>query len=464
MLGRRRDGLVLDQYSKTQVKSFYQISTTLIETDFLSISTVFYTFASVPSPARIEWYHQVYYNNFSTSGNKKYGIQCDKDRNLLVSSTETVDVIPHNFQLRALKTKRTEEVAYHLLEVFTIFGAPHILHSDNGRELAKKIIEEVCSMWDELKIVHGKPRHSQSQGSVERANQDIEKMLATWLETNKMSQWSKGIKFIQFMKNRAYDSGISCSPYEALFGYLEAILVDESDDADDGAKHRGILDVNSTTEDSQLANVKYPGNANCPIEYNACAIVAVNGKDNDNGKDKTSGVEENEGHEEDGTEVEKTSKKIQEIRDLAKQSLIKQADRMLKHSNDRFPVANVGKSVRVQIPEVDKVKADSRNIIVIIISVEDERLYKLGTKHGILNQVYARNEFTTCKETLISVNDVPGTEISFRKYARKDSNLGGQGFRHCNCSGQCNSNRCRYKKASVLCNSKCHENLSCKNK
>ncbi|XP_072401093.1 KRAB-A domain-containing protein 2-like [Diabrotica undecimpunctata] len=30
-------------------------------------------------------------------------------------------------QLRALKTKRAEE------EVFTIFGAPHILQSDNGR-------------------------------------------------------------------------------------------------------------------------------------------------------------------------------------------------------------------------------------------------------------------------------------------------------------------------------------------
>ncbi|XP_072380794.1 uncharacterized protein [Diabrotica undecimpunctata] len=234
------------------------------------------------------------------------------------------------------------------------------------------------------------------------------------------------------MKNRAYHSGISCSPYEALFGCkakiglktslpagtlteikseedIEAILADESDDADDGAKHRGNLDVNSTTENSQLANVEYPGNANSPIEYNnACAIVAVNGEDNNNREDKTIG--ENEGHEEDGTEVE----------------LTKQADRMLKHSNDRFPVAKVGESVRVRIPEVDRAKADSRNIIAIIISVKDERLYKLGTKHGILNQLYARNEFTTCKETLISVNNVPATEISLRECARKDSNLGGQ--------------------------------------
>ncbi|XP_072377791.1 uncharacterized protein [Diabrotica undecimpunctata] len=179
-------------------------------------------------------------------------------------------------------------------------------------------------------------------------------MLATWLETNKTGQWSEGKKFIQFMKNRADHSGINVSPYEALFGcrakvelktslpagtlseirseeYLEAILVDQSNDADNGAKH--------------------PGKTNSPIERNACAIVAVNEEDN-----TSIGVEENE-RDEDGTAVDKTSK------NLTKQSLVKQADRMLKHSNARFPVAKEGQSVRVRIPEVDRAKADSRNII-----------------------------------------------------------------------------------------------------
>lgn len=116
-------------------------------------------------------------------------------------------------QLRALKSKRAEEVAYHLVDVFTIFGAPSILHSDNGREFANKVIEKFCNMWNEVKIIHGKPRHSQSQGSVERANQNIEKMLATWLETTKTRKWPEGIKFVQ-----SHHSGINRSPYEALFG------------------------------------------------------------------------------------------------------------------------------------------------------------------------------------------------------------------------------------------------------
>jgi hypothetical protein len=121
-------------------------------------------------------------------------------------------------QLRPLKSKRAEEVAHVLLDIFTIFGAPLILQSDNGREFANNTINELCSMWPELKMVHGKPRHSQSQGSVERANQDVENMLCSWLEDNNSRKWSEGLRFVQLMKNRAHHSGINCTPYEAMFG------------------------------------------------------------------------------------------------------------------------------------------------------------------------------------------------------------------------------------------------------
>jgi len=127
---------------------------------------------------------------------------------------------------------------------------------------------------------------------------------------------------------------------------------------------------------------------------------------------------------------------------------------MLKRSNAKFPVAKIGQSVRIRVPEVDRAKADSRNIIAVIISVENESLYKLGAKHGILNQLYSRNEFTICKEKFISINEVPETEITLRECARKDSNLGGQDFQHCNCTGKCNSNRCKCKKTHILYNSK----------
>jgi len=40
--------------------------------------------------------------------------------------------------LHPLKSKTAEEVAYQLIDIFCMFGAPFILQSDNGREFANK--------------------------------------------------------------------------------------------------------------------------------------------------------------------------------------------------------------------------------------------------------------------------------------------------------------------------------------
>lgn len=104
------------------------------------------------------------------------------------------------------------------MDIFTIFGAPSILHSDNGREFVNKVIVELANLWDGIKLVHGKPRHSQSQGSVVRANQDVQHILATLMETKKKKNWSQELKFVQMMKNRSYHSGIQQTPFEALCG------------------------------------------------------------------------------------------------------------------------------------------------------------------------------------------------------------------------------------------------------
>lgn len=76
--------------------------------------------------------------------------------------------------LRALGTKTAAEVVDYLVEIFALFGAPRMLHSDNGKEFANWLVKELVRRWPECRIVRGRPRHSQSQGSVERANQDVE--------------------------------------------------------------------------------------------------------------------------------------------------------------------------------------------------------------------------------------------------------------------------------------------------
>lgn len=117
--------------------------------------------------------------------------------------------------LKALASKEAVEVADNLIDIFTLLGAPTVLQSDNGWEFCNSIITNLKRLWPDLKLVLGKPQHSQD--SIERAYQDVENMLTTWMQDNQTSQWSKGLRFVQLMKNKTFDSGIKRTPYEAFF-------------------------------------------------------------------------------------------------------------------------------------------------------------------------------------------------------------------------------------------------------
>lgn len=269
--------------------------------------------------------------------------------------------------LRPLESKRAEEVAYHLNDIFLTFGAPCILQSDNGREFVNKVITELTSLWSELKIVHGKPRHSQSQGSVERANQDVENMIAVWLKDNNSTKWSEGLRYVQFMKNRALHSGIKQSPYKAMFGIeprvglkttsLPAESIENINDEEDLLK---LVEQEVTNQEDE--------NTNNQVIY-----------ENDD-------TEENENHDTDSP----TSEHIENARKRAQENLQKQAKRMKLFSDKLHKPANVGDNVTMPIPDVDKGRGELRNIIGIILQVTDDGLYKIGTKHGILQNFYAR--------------------------------------------------------------------------
>ena len=120
--------------------------------------------------------------------------------------------------LRPLSSKRAAEVAFQLLYIFLIFGAPAILQSDNGSEFTAQVITELKELWPQLIMVHGKSRHPQSQDSVEGANSDIKDILVAWMSDNNSQDWTVGLKFVQQKKNSAHHAGINRTPYKAMFG------------------------------------------------------------------------------------------------------------------------------------------------------------------------------------------------------------------------------------------------------
>jgi len=336
--------------------------------------------------------------------------------------------------LRALKTKRAAEVAYHLLDIFTTFRAPNILHSDNGREFCNQVIENLCSMWPDVKIVHGKPRHSQSQGSVERANQDIENMLGTWMETNQLSKWSEGLKFIQAMKNRAYHEGIKCSPYEAMFGSPMKMGIATS------AIPKDMIGSLRSEEDLEtLLHSQKNTEQNINIED----IIEQDKENNESEKQINKDTDDInvpiQGHTDSETEgvtqaeedlITKKIESVQMIRTKAKFNLENQAEKMKAMSADKYPNVKVGQNVRLKVFDIDRAKTDPKSIIAIVIDVKDNEFYQLGTKIGVLKQLYTQNQFTSCSEDFVKIEEVvKDKEVSLREVVGKLSLTGGQGFK-----------------------------------
>lgn len=340
--------------------------------------------------------------------------------------------------IKPLKTKTAEEVAYNLIDIFTLLGAPSILQSDNGREFSNQIVSNLKNYWPNLKIVHGKPRHSQSQGSVERANQDIQNMLMTWMRDNNTSKWSEGLRFIQLMKNRAYHKGINRSPYEALFGckmkvgldtsFLPPYILKDLDDEESLLKlvdHNSIIPTNQydgniitnnediittinediCTVDNNINTGNFTDNENITtndediittINKDICTFdnsinngnYLVCSEENDKNivqcstcdrKIHASGTVENDLLL---CKLCTRTKKTENQRKEAHCNLELQAIKMKTRSNKKFPPALVGNTVRVPISDVDRGRGEAHNILACVLEVTEDGFYRLGNKTG----------------------------------------------------------------------------------
>ena len=403
--------------------------------------------------------------------------------------------------LRPLPSKRAACFAFHLMDVFQNFGAPAILQSDNGAEFTAKVINELKEFWPDLVIVHGKPRHPQSKESVERANSDIKDMLIAWLGDNSTNNWTLGLKFVQFQKNYRYHSGIKCSPCAPLFGSdakvgltsvnLPHEILHEMETEED---LMAIFQSSSMTESilaTDSVTMQLPiDSTNVSLDRDATnthpvmdPTIESSVRDNTNIQsfmDNTS------------MQLEMTTLDLQPLEDItnmpctadsaiipARQILISekrkrvseaqmsQAERMVKRSCIIMVAGEPGDNVTVPVPLVDRGRSDPRNHLGLIRNRDENDMYTIAVRGGILKGKYSRNQFDLCRHKLINDNELNlNSEISLRQAVQFESKCGGQGFVKCNCgdSKRCQTNRCKCFKARVMCNSRCHSSLVCSNK
>ena len=114
------------------------------------------------------------------------------------------------------------------------------------------------------------------------------------------------------------------------------------------------------------------------------------------------------------------------------------------------------------IPDLDRGRCEHPNLKAVVLEKHPHgHLWKLGCSSGVLDQWYSRNQFQPTLEKFMSKDDVPmEQEISLRSAARQESISGGQGYFRCNCTGNCQTKRCKCFKAELKCNSRCHNQRS----
>ena len=165
------------------------------------------------------------------------------------------------------------------------------------------------------------------------------------------------------------------------------------------------------------------------------------------------------------TDLDQSTASIREEREEAFHCLSDQAKRMKRSSDKHLPPVERGATVRIPIPDVDRAKGDARSVLAVVLEVVDEGFYRLGTRDGVLKQLYARSQFSYCSQNIIKESEVPvDKEVALRTVATYQSSGSGQGFFKCTCHTKCQTLKYRCKKNNVLCNSKCHNSLSCCNK
>ena len=133
---------------------------------------------------------------------------------------------------------------------------------------------------------------------------------------------------------------------------------------------------------------------------------------------------------------------------------------MARRGKNLLKPLSIGQCATLRVPDVDRGPTDPKNLLVVILK-EEEGLYTVGCREGILRPKFTPADLSGIKQSLIKSEEVPHICLSIRTATARAT--GGQGYIKCQCTTQCTSGRCSCLRKEIKCNSRCHPGRSCKN-
>jgi len=102
------------------------------------------------------------------------------------------------------------------------------------------------------------------------------------------------------------------------------------------------------------------------------------------------------------TQLDQLEAYILSQREEAKNSQMKQAQRMIQRSKIVLSNADIGDNIAIPMPHVDRGKADPKNLLGVVIDRDENLMYTVATKSGVLKGKYSRNQFNLCPVRLLT--------------------------------------------------------------
>ena len=87
---------------------------------------------------------------------------------------------------------------------------------------------------------------------------------------------------------------------------------------------------------------------------------------------------------------------------------------MVSLSNSRLPAVGIGTNVVVRLPDLDRGRLAPRNVLAVVADVNSSGLPLLGTKEGLLERLYAHNEFTAADNNFTEAHVLPSSSLPLR--------------------------------------------------
>lgn len=127
--------------------------------------------------------------------------------------------------LIAIKNKEATTIARNLVErVFSVFGPPETLHSDQGLEFENRLVKELQKVFGYKKTRTAAYR-PQGNSVLERVHSTVHNMVAMY-STLACDNWAELLPFVQLAHNTAYSSTLEETPHYLMFGRAAVLPVD----------------------------------------------------------------------------------------------------------------------------------------------------------------------------------------------------------------------------------------------